>query len=157
MDSDDRIVQIELEEGLGARGKPEIEQERAIALQAFIEENSFLIREGEVGPYHLTLGLDGDRLLMKVRALASEEYVLIGLPLSPFRKIFRDYFLICDSYFEAIRDKPLSYIEAIDMGRRSLHNEAAEKLCAALDDRVLIDKTTARRLFTLLCVLHSRH
>ena len=156
MSSCNRVLEIVLEDGLGARGRPEVEQERAIAVQDFIDDNRFSVCNGDVGPYYLSLGLDGDRLLMKVRAAGSEKLSIFGFSLSPFRRIFKDYFIICDSYFQAIRNKPLSTIEAIDMGRRSLHDEAAEKLCEVLKEHALIDKPTARRLFTILCVLHSR-
>ncbi len=156
MSDADRIAEIGLDEALGGRLRPEVEHDRAVALQDLIDENRFRLSAGPAGPYRLELGVDGGRLLVRVRPLAAEETVVFGLALSPFRRIIKDYHLICDSYFEAIRRLAPSQIEAIDMGRRGLHNEGAEKLLERLKGRADIDLATARRLFTLLCVLHAR-
>ena len=151
-----RIAEIGLDDTLGRRARPEQEHDRAVAIQDLLDENVFRLSDGPGGPYRLELGVDGGRLLIRVRALAEEETTVFGLALGPFRRIIKDYFTICDSYFEAIRVMTPSQIEAVDMGRRGLHNEGAEKLMDRLKGRAEIDITTARRLFTLLCVLHAR-
>ena len=121
-----------------------------------IENNHFAPLGGFKGPYILHLGVDGERLTFRV---CNEEDCLLTcftLPLGMFRNIIKDYFLVCDSYFKSIKNASPSRIEAIDMGRRALHNEGAELLRSRLSDRVEIDTGTARRLFTLVCVLHIR-
>lgn len=156
MAGEDRIVEIGLDEALGGRLRPELEHDRAVAVQDLIDENSFRLCDGPAGPYRVELGLDGRRLLLRAIPLSGAEAQVFGLALGPFRRIIKDYFLICDSYFEAIRTMTPSQIEAIDMGRRGLHNEGAEKLKERMDGRAEIDAQTARRLFTLLSVLHAR-
>jgi len=155
-DDTGRIVEIGLDEALGGRLRPELEHDRAVALQDLIDENSFRLVDGEEGPYRLELGVDGGRLIMRVGPAAGGAVVAFGMALSPFRRIIKDYFTICDSYFEAIKTLAPSQIEAIDMGRRGVHNEGAEKLMERLEGRADVDMATARRLFTLLCVLHAR-
>ncbi len=156
MSAENRIVEIGLDEALGGRLRPEVEHDRAVALQDLIDENSFELCEGAAGPYRLELGVDGGRLILRVYPMAGGDAAAFGLALGPFRRIIKDYFTICDSYFEAIRTMAPSRIEAIDMGRRGLHDEGAEKLQERLQGRAMIDMATARRLFTLLCVLHAR-
>jgi len=151
-----RIQEIGLDEALGGRLRPELEHDRSVAIQDLIDENTFRLLNGADGPYRMELGVDGGRLLLRVMPVAGGEGVVFGLALSPFRRIIKDYFTVCDSYFEAIRTMAPSQIEAIDMGRRGLHDEGAEKLIERLKDRAEVDKPTARRLFTLLCVLHAR-
>lgn len=152
----DRIVEIALDDALGGRLRPEVEHDRAVAIQDLIDENAFRLCQGASGPYRLELGIDGGRLLLRVFPVDGGEATVFGLALSPFRRVIKDYFVVCDSYFEAIKTKAPSQIEAIDMGRRGLHNEGAEKLRERLSGRAEIDTPTARRLFTLICVLHAR-
>ncbi len=156
MPDDDRIAEIALDEALGGRVRPEMEHDRAVAIQDLIEENSFSLCDGPPGPYRVELGLDAGRLLFRVRPLAADSTTVFGMALGPFRRVIKDYHTICDSYFAAIRTMSPSQIEAIDMGRRGMHDEGAEKLRDRMNGRAEIDKATARRLFTLLCVLHAR-
>ena len=152
----DRIATLKLEEGRILRRKPEIEQERQQALDDLLRENEFApVGMGE-GPYHLTLGVSENRLLFKVTSEAEPKEQLITLALTTFRAIIRDYFLICESYFQAIKASDPYKIEAIDMGRRGIHNEGSDLLRKLLADKVKVDFSTARRLFTLICVLHIR-
>lgn len=151
-----RIVRIALDEALGGRRSPEVEQERTIAIYDLLESNSFRLADGQPGPYDLELGLDTGRLLFRVRHVDGGELATIGLALGPFRRTIRDYFAVCESYYDAIRRLAPSQIEAIDMGRRSLHNEGSRLLQDRLSGKAEIDFQTARRLFTLVCVLHVR-
>jgi uncharacterized protein (UPF0262 family) len=144
-----RIADITLDEHTVVRRSPDIEHERAVAIFDLLEENRFKPVSGCVGPYHLHLAVEE----CSIANGASETIVV---PLAPFRGIVRDYFMVCESYYEAIRRSSLAQIEAIDMGRRSLHNEGSSLLLERLADKVTIDLDTARRLFTLICVLHLR-
>jgi uncharacterized protein (UPF0262 family) len=155
-DSDQRIAKIVLDEHTVLRRSADIEHERAVAIFDLLEENSFAPVNAAPGPFHLHLGIEENRLVLDIRSTADEPLERILLPLTPFRSIVKDYFLVCDSYFKAIRNASPSRIEAIDMGRRALHNEGSELLRERLAERVAIDLGTARRLFTLLCVLHIR-
>jgi uncharacterized protein (UPF0262 family) len=154
--SDQRIAKIVLDEHTVLRRSADIEHERAIAIFDLLEENSFAPVNAAPGPFHLHLGIEENRLVLDIRSTADEPLERILLPLTPFRSIVKDYFLVCDSYFKAIRNASPSRIEAIDMGRRALHNEGSELLRERLAERVAVDLNTARRLFTLLCVLHIR-
>jgi uncharacterized protein (UPF0262 family) len=154
--SDQRIAKIVLDEHTVLRRSADIEHERAVAIFDLLEENSFAPVNAAPGPFHLHLGIEENRLVLDIRSTADEPLERILLPLTPFRSIVKDYFLVCDSYFKAIRNASPSRIEAIDMGRRGLHNEGSELLRERLAERVAIDLNTARRLFTLLCVLHIR-
>jgi uncharacterized protein (UPF0262 family) len=156
MASDQRIVKITLDERTVVRRNPDVEHERAVAIYDLLEENSFLPAAGHPGPFHLHLGIEESRLALDVRSTDDKPLERVMLPLAPFRGIVKDYFLICESYYNAIRRSTPSQIEAIDMGRRGLHNEGSELLRERLADKVTIDLNTARRLFTLLCVLHIR-
>ncbi len=151
-----RIAGITLDEHTVVRRSPDIEHERAVAIFDLLEENYFKPASNRAGPYHLHLSIEENRLNIEVRSVADGESETIVLPLAPFRGIVRDYFMVCESYYEAIRRSSLAQIEAIDMGRRSLHNEGSSLLIERLGDRVEIDLDTARRLFTLICVLHLR-
>src|SRR6516165_9139613 len=115
-----------------------------------------LLPPGLDGPFHLHLAIEENRLSIEVRSAANGSSETILLPLAPFRGIVRDYFMVCESYYEAIRRSSLAQIEAIDAGRRSLHDEGSTLLMEGLAEKVVIDHDTARRLFTLLCVLHLR-
>ena len=143
------------------RAAPTVENERAAAIADLLRDNSFAPASGLRGPFALHLAVEENRLLLEIRSLAdgppaggAGEMVL--LPLAPFRRIVKDYFLICESYYKAIRERGVAQVEAIDAGRRALHNEGAELLTERLAGKVEIDHATARRLFTLLCVLHLR-
>ena len=151
-----RITGITLDEHTVVRRSPDIEHERAVAIFDLLEENHFKPASGCAGPYHLHLSIEENRLNVEVRSIADGAVETIVLPLAPFRGIVKDYFIICESYYEAIRRSTLAQIEAIDMGRRSLHNEGSTLLMERLGDKVAIDLDTARRLFTLICVLHLR-
>jgi uncharacterized protein (UPF0262 family) len=154
--SEQRITNIMLDERTVVRRNADIEHERAVAIFDLLEENSFAPAAGYPGPFHLHLGIEENRLILDVRRENGDPLERITLPLTPFRGIVKDYFLICESYFNAIRRSTPSQIEAIDMGRRGLHNEGSEMLRERLADKVAIDLNTARRLFTLVCVLHIR-
>ena len=155
-ESDRRIARITLDERSVVRRNADIEHERTVAIFDLLEENSFAPAAAGAGPFHLHLGIEESRLVLDVRDAADAAVDRVLVPLQPFRGIVKDYFLICESYFAAIRTAPPSRIEAIDMGRRALHNEGSELLRERLGERVVVDLNTARRLFTLLCVLHIR-
>jgi uncharacterized protein (UPF0262 family) len=154
--SDQRIGKITLDEHSVVRRNPDIEHERSVAIFDLLEENSFAPSVDAPGPFHLHLGIEENRLILDIRNANGEPVDRVVVALTPFRSIVKDYFLVCESYFNAIRTSSPSRIEAIDMGRRALHNEGSELLRERLADRVGIDLNTARRLFTLLCVLHLR-
>ncbi|MBL8688233.1 MAG: UPF0262 family protein [Rhodospirillaceae bacterium] len=158
MSASRRIARISLDEASIARRGPEIDHERAVAVYDLIESNQFDLT-GHDGPYHLRLFVEDNRLMLDIRTDAGEEgdpLLLIGLSLSPFRRVIKDYFTLCDSYYAAIRQASPTQIEAIDMGRRGLHNEGSELLIERLAGKVTLDLDTARRLFTLICALHLR-
>jgi uncharacterized protein (UPF0262 family) len=151
-----RLIDVELDETIG-RSTPDVEHERAVAIFDLIEENSFrpVTDEGS-GPYKLKLSLAESRLVFAVSRENGDSVVTHILSLSPFRRIVKDYYMICESYYDAIRSATPSHIEAIDMGRRGLHNEGSQTLLDRLSGKIDIDFDTARRLFTLVCVLHWR-
>ena len=155
-----RIAEITLDERTVIRRSRAIEDERTAAITDLLKDNRFTPLSGLTGPYHLHLAVEENRLIMEIRPLnnlgADGSNESIVLPLAPFRRIVKDYFLVCESYYEAIRDKTLTQVEAIDVGRRSLHDEGSELLAERLAGKVAIDHDTARRLFTLICVLHLR-
>ncbi|MHC8510154.1 MAG: UPF0262 family protein [Rhodospirillales bacterium] len=154
------LIDIVLDETSVVRRSPQIEHERRAAIFDLLEENYFALTgaDGEAapGPYRLKLGVEDNRLAFDIRDEHERALAAVTVPLAAFRRIVKDYFMVCESYFEAIKTAPPSRIEAIDMGRRGLHNEGAEKLRERLKNRIDIDKDTARRLFTLICVLHIR-
>ena len=151
-----RIASIVLDEASVVRRTPEIEHERKVAIFDLLQENVFAPNGSDGGPYSLHLSIEENRLVFDIRNEAEDPHGKVILSLTPFRKIIKDYFLICESYYEAIRSASPSKIESIDMGRRGLHNEGAELLTARLDGKIAIDHDTARRLFTLICVLHMK-
>ncbi len=151
-----RIVDITLDETSVVRRSPDVEHERAVAIYDLLEENVFAPVGDYSGPYKLHLGISENRLLFDIRSEGEEALGTVVLPLSPFRRIVKDYFTVCESYFQAIKSASPSRIEAIDMGRRGLHNEGSDLLRSRLDGKIEIDFDTARRLFTLICVLHIR-
>ncbi len=151
-----QLVSVVLDDGPVIRRSAEVEHERRVAVFDLLEANDFALVDGPPGPYSLTIGLEENRLVFDVRDGADDPLAKIRLSLSPFRGIVRDYFTLCEAYFEAIKTASLSRIEAIDMGRRGLHDEGADLLRERLAGSVEVDTDTARRLFTLVCVLHVR-
>ena len=154
--STQRLVNITLDEGSVVRRSPDVEHERAVAIYDLLEENHFAPSGDFGGPFSLLLSIEDNRLLFNIRDQQEQPLTTVTLPLSPFRQIVKDYFTVCESYFEAIKSASPSRIEAIDMGRRGLHNEGSDILKERLADKISVDFDTARRLFTLICVLHFR-
>lgn len=150
-----RLIDVVLDESIG-RSTPDIEHERAVAIFDLIEENSFRPVGHEGGPYKLRISLAESRLIFAISDEADKEVVTHILSLTPFRRIVKDYFMICESYYEAIRTSTPSHIEAIDMGRRGMHDDGSRTLMDRLSGKIDMDFDTARRLFTLVCVLHWR-
>ena len=150
-----RLVKIELDETDAPRRSAEAEQERAIAVYDIIEDNVFGLPDHD-GPFHLYLRLEGRHINFDVRDVNEQNLAQFFMALGPMRRVIRDYFTVCDTYYDAIRTKSPSQIQAIDMGRRALHNEGSEILQTRLDGKVETDFDTARRLFTLICVLQTR-
>ena len=149
-----RLVNVLLDPNTIAAGSRDVEHERAIAIYDLIEDNCFAPLGHGGGPYCLTLQLAGNRLIFDIRTEDGRQVAAHALSLTPFRRLVKDYFLVCESYYQAIRTATPSRIEAIDMGRRGLHNEGSELLMAELKDKIAVDFDTARRLFTLIAVLH---
>ncbi len=155
--ADRRIVSLNLDEKTVLRRSPEVEHERAVAIFDILENNSFAPAGHDGGPYALRLGIeDRQRLVMDIRSADGEPIEKVTLSVTPFRRIVKDYFQICGSYFDAIKRLSPAQIETIDMARRGLHNEGSDMLAERLRDKVEVDSDTARRLFTLICVLHIR-
>jgi uncharacterized protein (UPF0262 family) len=152
--STQRLTKVTLDESSIGRSGPDVEHERAVAIYDLLEDNSFAPVDHDGGPYALHLAITENRLVFDVRLEDGTPLTAHLLSLTPFRRIVKDYFMICDSYYQAIRTATPSQIEAIDMGRRGLHNEGSELLIERLKEKVEIDFDTARRLFTLICVLH---
>ena len=155
--SANRLVDVELDDESIGRATPDVEHERAVAIFDLIEENNFHpVGDERGGPYKLLLSVVDKRLVFDIRRENGDQVVAHMLSLGPFRRVIKDYFMICESYYEAIRTSSPSQIEAIDMGRRGLHNEGSQTLMDRLQGKIAIDFDTARRLFTLVCVLHWR-
>ncbi len=155
-DRNARLIDVELDESIG-RSTPDVEHERAVAIFDLIEDNSFQPAGDEKGgPYKLKLSVVDSKLVFAIAREGGEAVVTHILSLTPFRRVVKDYFLICESYYEAIRTSTPSQIEAIDMGRRGLHNEGSQTLMDRLSGKIDVDFDTARRIFTLVCVLHWR-
>jgi uncharacterized protein (UPF0262 family) len=151
-----RLIAVDLDSSIGPGPSPEAEHERRVAIYDLLEENSFSLLNGKEGPYRLQLSTQEGRLLFEIYSEGEEALSIIGLSMSPFRVIVKDYFQICESYYQAIRRSTPSQIETLDMARRALHNDGSEILKERLNGKVDIDFDTARRLFTLVCVLHWR-
>lgn len=157
MTSLNHLIEINLDEAGLAAPTPEVDQERKVAIFDLLEENAFALEKSEApGPYKLNLAVRDRRLVFDVKTKTDDPAGEFHLSLSPFRQIIRDYFAICESYFTAVKTLPPSQIEAIDMGRRGVHNEGARVLKERLEGNVEIDDLTSRRLFTLICVLHFK-
>ncbi|CAA7619976.1 conserved hypothetical protein [Candidatus Terasakiella magnetica] len=151
-----RLINVQLDEKTMVRRAAEVEHERAVAIYDLLEENYFAPNGNYVGPYSLHIRLEDNRLIFDIRAEDDAHMLEVPLPLKIFQSIVKDYFLICESYYASIKKSSPAQIEAIDMGRRGLHNEGSELLRERLGGKVDIDFDTARRLFTLICVLHIR-
>ncbi|KUP94242.1 UPF0262 family protein [Tritonibacter horizontis] len=154
-----RISHIELDDRNLPPPTAEIEQERKVAIFDLIEDNSFVLPEKEGrrapdGPYHLSLSIREKRLVFDIQTETGAPAAEFHLSLSPFRQVVKDYYQICESYFNAVKNLPPSQIETIDMARRGIHNEGSRVLQERLDGKAEVDTDTARRLFTLICVLH---
>ncbi len=154
-----RICHIEIDESGLKAATPEIEQERRVAVFDLLEDNRFGLplrdgREVPSGPYRLGLAIREGRLVFDIATEGNGKVGEFHLSLGPFRQVVKDYFQICESYFDAVKRLPPSQIEAIDMARRGIHNEGARVLQERLDGKADVDTATARRLFTLICVLH---
>ena len=149
-----RLVAVTLDEASIGRSNPDIEHERAVAIYDLLEDNVFAPHDHDDGPYTLRLSITESRLVFDIRSEDGTPVVAHFFSLTPLRRIVKDYFMICDSYYQAIRTATPSKIEAIDMGRRGMHDEGSRVLMERLKRKVSIDFDTARRLFTLICVLH---
>jgi uncharacterized protein (UPF0262 family) len=157
---DFRISKVELDEATILRRNADIEQERRVAIFDLIEDNVFKplrdFGDGYAGPYHLKISVEEGRLILDIRRSDDTPFETLVLGLGRFRRVVKDYFAICDSYYQAIRKASAAEIETIDMARRGVHNEAAELLMERLDGKIETDFATARRVFTLICVLHIK-
>jgi uncharacterized protein (UPF0262 family) len=149
-----RLVKLTLDENSIGRAGADVEHERAVAIYDLLEQNSFVPIGHDGGPYWLHLAVVSNRLVFEVRTEDESAVVSHHLSLTPLKRIVKDYFMICDSYYQAIRTSTPSQIEAIDMGRRALHNEGSELLMERLKNKIRVDFDTARHLFTLVTVLH---
>lgn len=156
MSRKNRLVDVQLDPNSLAVANPDVEHERRVAIFDLLEDNEFEIIDGDEGPYILNLSVQEGRLLFDVKHENGANIKVFILSLSPLRRIIRDYLMICESYHHAIRNSTPSQIEAVDMGRRGLHNEGSEILEMRLKDKIKFNFDTARRLFTLVCALHIR-
>jgi len=149
-----RLTSVTLDEASIGRSNHEVEHERAVAIYDLISENKFRPQDHDGGPYALHLGMSGNRLVFDIRQADGTPVIAHMLSLAPFRRIVKDYFTVCDSYYAAIRTATPDRIEALDMGRRALHDEGSRIIMERLKRKVELDFDTARRLFTLITVLH---
>jgi uncharacterized protein (UPF0262 family) len=151
-----RIADVALDDSSIIRWNPDVDHERRVAIFDLLEDNYFAPKSGIEGPFKLALRMEETRLVMDIRSMDDALLETIRLPLVPFRRIIKEYFVVCESYNQAIKTASRAQIEAIDMGRRGLHNDGADLLRERLADKVEFDDNTARRLFTLICVLQIR-
>jgi uncharacterized protein (UPF0262 family) len=151
-----RLIEVTIDESSLAAASADAEHERRVAIFDLLEQNVFALEGDESGPYTLRISIIEQRLVLDVAKADGAPARAIVLSLTPFRRVIKDYFIVCDSYYEAIRHATPAQIEAIDMGRRGLHNEGSQLLQERLAGRVNLDFDTARRLFTLICALHVR-
>ncbi len=157
--ADPRIIDVQLDERTILWRSADIEQERRIAIFDLLEENSFAPQRdhgGYAGPYRIRLAVEEGRLAIAIHAADDRHLETLVLGLARFRRPIKDYFAVCDSYYQAIRNATPAQIETIDMARRGIHNQAAELLIERLEGKIAVDFDTARRLFTLICVLHIK-
>ncbi len=152
-----RLIEVTLDpDSIARSANPNIDHERQVAIYDLIDDNSFALSGRDDGPYRLVLGTLNDRLVFNVHNEQGEQLVAHVLSFSPLRRIIRDYFIVCDTYYEAIKSAPPSRIQAIDMGRRGLHDDGSRVLAERLRGKIEVDHDTARRLFTLICSLHQK-
>lgn len=156
MTGEPRISSIDIDEKSLAAAGPDAEHERKIAIFDLIEQNTFRVAGHDGGPYSVTLSLEDNRLVFDVAEADGSPVRRLILSMTSMRRVIKDYFMICESYYGAIRTSTPGQIEAIDMGRRGLHNEGSQLLTERLGEKVEVDFDTARRLFTLVCALHAR-
>ncbi|MGH1419263.1 MAG: UPF0262 family protein [Hyphomicrobiaceae bacterium] len=149
-----RLVDIILDQSSIGHGNANVEHERSVAIFDLLEFNSFEVVGHDKGPYKLTLSIVETRLVLSIATEKDEEIVVHFLSLTPFKRIIKDYFAVCETYYEAIKTSSPSRIQAIDMGRRGLHDDGSRVLIERLEDKVVMDFDTARRLFTLITALH---
>ena len=154
--SDHRLISVDLDGASIGRGDDGVERERRIAIADLIDSNHFQPEGSEQGPYALRLAIEDQRLVFDISLQSGDPVRIFVFSLGPLRRIVKDYFLICESYHQAVRDATLSQIEAIDMGRRGVHNEGSTLLQERLEGKIDVDFDTARRLFTLICALSRR-
>jgi len=154
--SNSRLIEVVLDDASIGRSTPDVEHERAVAIFDLVEQNTFQPAGEHEGPFRLKLSVIEQRLVFDIANDAGDQIAVHILSLTPFRRIVKDYYMVCESYYEAIKSSSPSQIEAIDMGRRGLHNEGSQTLKDRLDNKIDMDFDTARRLFTLVCVLHWR-
>ncbi|MCP2669935.1 UPF0262 family protein [Maricaulaceae bacterium EIL42A08] len=154
--SDHRLIAVELDQLSIGKADPNVEHERRVAIADLLESNEFRPLDSENGPYALHLSIEDQRLVFDVKRQDGEPVHIFVFSLGPLRRILKDYLMMCDSYYEAVRDATLTQIEAIDMGRRGVHNEGSTILRERLAGKIDVDFATARRLFTLICALHRR-
>jgi uncharacterized protein (UPF0262 family) len=151
-----RLVEIQLDQRSIGRSNANVDHEREVAIFDILDANSFALVGRDDGPYKLTLGIAEDRLVLTVGNISTADVITHMLSLTPLKRVMKDYFIVCDSYYQAIRTLPPSKIQAIDMGRRGLHDEGSQLLTSRLDGKIALDSDTSRRLFTLICALHWR-
>jgi uncharacterized protein (UPF0262 family) len=154
--SDQHLVSVELDQATIGKADENVEHERRVAIADLLESNVFKPAGSEEGPYALRLAIEDQRLVFDVKSAEGAPVRIFVFSLGPLRRIIKDYFLMCESYYAAVRDAPLGQIEAIDMGRRGVHNEGSTLLRERLEGKIEVDFDTARRLFTLICALHRR-
>jgi uncharacterized protein (UPF0262 family) len=152
--SENRLSRLELDPGSVIAASPEIEHDRQVAIYDLVEQNSFRPEGAERGPYSLRLSFEENRLVFDVEGPGYARRHMLSL--TPFRRVMKDYFLVCESYYESVRNATPAQIEAVDMGRRGLHNEGSDLLRRRLEGKIEVDHETARRLFTLICALQRR-
>jgi uncharacterized protein (UPF0262 family) len=153
--TDKRLIAVEIDEETLSSSGPDAEHERRVAVFDLIEENKFGVIDDETGPYVLHLSMRERKLVFDIRLEDQTNVHMFILSISPFRGIIRDYFMICESYYSAIKTQTSHQIEAIDMARRGIHNEGSDLLAERLEGKVEVDFDTSRRLFTLICALHA--
>lgn len=156
MSDSERIIAVDIDNQTLSSSGPEAEHERRVAIFDLLESNEFSLENNSAGPYKLELSRSENRLIIAINSEADAPLHTFILSLAPFRRIVKDYFMICDSYYDAIRNATPHQIEAIDMARRGIHNEGSELLARRLEGKIKTDFDTARRLFTLICALLSK-
>lgn len=156
MSSTHRLASVHLDLTSIGRGEETVEHERRVAIADLLEANTFQPAGSQGGPYDLRLAIEDERLVFDIKHEDGSPVRVFVLSLGPLRRIIKDYFLMCESYYDAVRNAPLGQIEAIDMGRRGVHNEGSTLLRERLEGKIEVDFDTARRLFTLICALHRR-